>query len=152
MRSIRAVLALPIYFSSSARIETRFVFVQDELDLTTNFLARQSRRRSYRYMEGVWYVQQICFSDQLRPLVGPLRMTVEETLGASGRTAHLPSIIIAGLTTGNDEQRENTIYAVTDLAHRRVRHVPLHRPGSAHLCNPSGELSGWCQDRDPAGA
>ena len=65
--------------------------------------------------------------DELEPLVVPLRRTIEGT-GAPGAivpgfslskgvTPMVP-IIIAGLTTGNNEQRENAAYAIGDLVER----------------------------------
>ncbi|KAL4249154.1 TOG domain-containing protein [Abortiporus biennis] len=65
--------------------------------------------------------------DELEPLVVPLRRTVEST-GAPG--IHVPGfslpkgvsptvpIIIAGLTTGSNEQREQAAYAISDLVDR----------------------------------
>ncbi|GBE83943.1 eIF-2-alpha kinase activator GCN1 [Sparassis crispa] len=65
--------------------------------------------------------------DELEPLVVPLRRTIEST-GAPGR--HVPGfslpkgvsptvpIIIAGLTTGSNEQREQAAYAIGDLVER----------------------------------
>ncbi|KAF9234000.1 armadillo-type protein [Melanogaster broomeanus] len=65
--------------------------------------------------------------DELEPLVVPLRRTIEGT-GSPGQTVagfNLPkgvaptvSIIIAGLTTGSNEQRENAAYAIGDLVDR----------------------------------
>ncbi|KAF9232425.1 armadillo-type protein [Melanogaster broomeanus] len=65
--------------------------------------------------------------DELEPLVVPLRRTIERT-GSPGQTVpgfDLPkgvaptvSIIIAGLTTGSNEQRENAAYAIGDLVDR----------------------------------
>ncbi|KAF8434348.1 armadillo-type protein [Boletus edulis BED1] len=65
--------------------------------------------------------------DELEPLVVPLRRTIEGT-GAPGRSvpgfslskgvAPTVPIIIAGLTTGNNEQRENAAYAIGDLVER----------------------------------
>ncbi|KAH9944598.1 armadillo-type protein [Amylocystis lapponica] len=65
--------------------------------------------------------------DELEPLVVPLRRTIEST-GAPGRNVpgfSLPkgvsptvSIIIAGLTTGSNEQREQAAYAIGDLVER----------------------------------
>ena len=65
--------------------------------------------------------------DELEPLVVPLRRTIEST-GAPGRTVpgfDLPKgvaptvpVIIAGLTTGSNEQRENAAYAIGDLVER----------------------------------
>ena len=65
--------------------------------------------------------------DELEPLVVPLRRTVDST-GAPGRTVpgfDLPKgvspmvpIIIAGLTTGSNEQREQAAYAIGDLVER----------------------------------
>ena len=62
--------------------------------------------------------------DELEPLVVPLRRSVEFT-GAPGRfvpgfslpkgVAPMVPIIIAGLTTGSNEQRENAAYAIGDL-------------------------------------
>lgn len=65
--------------------------------------------------------------DELEPLVVPLRRTIEGT-GAPG--IHVPGfslpkgvsptvpIIIAGLTTGSNEQREQAAYAIGDLVER----------------------------------
>ncbi|KAI0764358.1 ARM repeat-containing protein [Trametes elegans] len=65
--------------------------------------------------------------DELEPLVVPLRRTIEGT-GAPG--AYVPGfslpkgispmvpIIIAGLTTGSNEQREQAAYAIGDLVER----------------------------------
>ena len=65
--------------------------------------------------------------DELEPLVVPLRRTIEST-GAPG--VHVPGfslpkgvsplvpIIIAGLTTGSNEQREQAAYAIGDLVER----------------------------------
>lgn len=65
--------------------------------------------------------------DELEPLVVPLRRTIEST-GAPGH--HVPGfslpkgvsptvpIIIAGLTTGSNEQREQAAYAIADLVER----------------------------------
>ena len=65
--------------------------------------------------------------DELESLVVPLRRTIEST-GAPGR--HVPGfslpkgvaptvpIIIAGLTTGSNEQREQAAYAIGDLVER----------------------------------
>ena len=65
--------------------------------------------------------------DELEPLVVPLRRTIEGT-GSPGRTVpgfNMPKgvgptvpIIIAGLTTGSNEQRENAAYAIGDLVER----------------------------------
>ncbi|OCH93463.1 ARM repeat-containing protein [Obba rivulosa] len=65
--------------------------------------------------------------DELEPLVVPLRRTIEST-GAPGTfvpgfslpkgVAPMVPIIIAGLTTGNNEQRENAAYAIGDLVER----------------------------------
>ncbi|KAF8131842.1 armadillo-type protein [Boletus edulis] len=65
--------------------------------------------------------------DELEPLVVPLRRTIEGT-GAPGRSvpgfslskgvAPTVPIIIAGLTTGSNEQRENAAYAIGDLVER----------------------------------
>ena len=65
--------------------------------------------------------------DELEPLVIPLRRTIETT-GAPGRTvpgfslakgvAPTVPVIIAGLTTGSNEQRENAAYAIGDLVER----------------------------------
>lgn len=65
--------------------------------------------------------------DELEPLVVPLRRTIEST-GSPGH--HVPGfslpkgvspmvpIIIAGLTTGSNEQREQAAYAIGDLVQR----------------------------------
>lgn len=65
--------------------------------------------------------------DELEPLVVPLRRSIEGT-GAPGSivpgfslpkgVAPMVPIIIAGLTTGNNEQRENAAYAIGDLVER----------------------------------
>ena len=65
--------------------------------------------------------------DELEPLVVPLRRTIDST-GAPGRTVpgfDLPKgvsptvpIIIAGLTTGSNDQREQAAYAIGDLVER----------------------------------
>ena len=65
--------------------------------------------------------------DELEALVVPLRRSIEST-GAPGRTVpgfNLPKgvsptvpIIIAGLTTGTNEQREQAAYAIGDLVER----------------------------------
>lgn len=65
--------------------------------------------------------------DELESLVVPLRRSIEST-GAPGRTVpgfNLPKgvspmvpIIIAGLTTGTNEQREQAAYAIGDLVER----------------------------------
>ena len=65
--------------------------------------------------------------DELEPLVVPLRRTIEST-GAPGRyvpglslpkgVAPTVPIIIAGLTTGSNEQREQAAYAIGDLVER----------------------------------
>ncbi|RXW23690.1 hypothetical protein EST38_g2167 [Candolleomyces aberdarensis] len=65
--------------------------------------------------------------DELEPLVVPLRRTIEST-GSPGTTVpgfNLPKgvaptvpIIIAGLTTGSNEQREQAAYAIGDLVER----------------------------------
>ncbi|EIN06629.1 ARM repeat-containing protein [Punctularia strigosozonata HHB-11173 SS5] len=65
--------------------------------------------------------------DELEPLVVPLRRTIEST-GGPGRYVpgfSLPKgvgpmvpIIIAGLTTGSNEQREQAAYAIGDLVER----------------------------------
>lgn len=65
--------------------------------------------------------------DELEPLVVPLRRTVEST-GAPGTfvpgfslpkgIAPMVPIIIAGLTTGSNEQREQAAYAISDLVER----------------------------------
>ncbi|TBU31959.1 ARM repeat-containing protein [Dichomitus squalens] len=65
--------------------------------------------------------------DELEPLVVPLRRTIEST-GAPGTCVpgfSLPKgvspmvpIIIAGLTTGSNEQREQAAYAIGDLVER----------------------------------
>lgn len=65
--------------------------------------------------------------DEYEPLVVTLRRAIEST-GAPGRAVpgfSLPKgvaptvpIIIAGLTTGNNEQRENAAYAIGDLVER----------------------------------
>ncbi|KAI0077211.1 ARM repeat-containing protein [Panus rudis PR-1116 ss-1] len=65
--------------------------------------------------------------DELEPLVVPLRRTIEST---SAPGVHVPGfslpkgvapmvpIIIAGLTTGSNEQREHAAYAIGDLVER----------------------------------
>ncbi|KAI0757516.1 ARM repeat-containing protein [Daedaleopsis nitida] len=65
--------------------------------------------------------------DELEPLVVPLRRTIEST---GGPGVHVPGfslpkgvsptvpIIIAGLTTGSNEQREQAAYAIGDLVER----------------------------------
>ncbi|TCD64479.1 translational activator of GCN4 [Steccherinum ochraceum] len=65
--------------------------------------------------------------DELEPLVVPLRRTIEGA-GAPGR--HVPGfslpkgvgfavpVVIAGLTTGSNEQREQAAYAIGDLVER----------------------------------
>ncbi|THH23082.1 hypothetical protein EUX98_g8100 [Antrodiella citrinella] len=70
--------------------------------------------------------------DELEPLVVPLRRTIEGT-GAAGR--HVPGfslpkgvafavpIVIAGLTTGSNEQREQAAYAIGDLVERTEESV-----------------------------
>ncbi|KAH9925947.1 ARM repeat-containing protein [Epithele typhae] len=65
--------------------------------------------------------------DELEPLVVPLRRTIEST-GAPGvyvpgfslpkGVAPFVPIIIAGLTTGSNEQREQAAYAIGDLVER----------------------------------
>jgi hypothetical protein len=65
--------------------------------------------------------------DELESLVVPLRRTIEST-GAPGRyvpgfslqkgVAPAVPIIIAGLTNGSNEQRENAAYAIGDLVER----------------------------------
>ena len=65
--------------------------------------------------------------DELEPLVVPLRRTIDST-GAPGRTVpgfDLPKgvaptvpIIIAGLTTGSNDQREQAAYAIGELVSR----------------------------------
>ncbi|KAF9012742.1 armadillo-type protein [Cyathus striatus] len=65
--------------------------------------------------------------DELEPLVVPLRRSIESS-GAPGQTVpgfSLPKgvaptvpIIIAGLTTGSNEQREQAAYAIGDLVER----------------------------------
>jgi hypothetical protein len=65
--------------------------------------------------------------DELEPLVVPLRRTIEST-GAPGTyvpgfslpkgVASMVPIIIAGLTTGSNEQREHAAYAIGDLVER----------------------------------
>ncbi|KAH7908270.1 armadillo-type protein [Hygrophoropsis aurantiaca] len=65
--------------------------------------------------------------DELEPLVVPLRRTIESTGGPGhcvpgfslpkGVAPAVP-IIIAGLTTGSNEQRENAAYAIGDLVER----------------------------------
>lgn len=65
--------------------------------------------------------------DELEPLVVPLRRTIEST-GAPGHyvpgfslpkgVAPTVPIIIAGLTTGSNEQREQAAYAIGDLVER----------------------------------
>jgi len=65
--------------------------------------------------------------DELEPLVVPLRRSIEST-GAPGATVpgfNLPKgvaptvpIIIAGLTTGSNDQREQAAYAISDLVER----------------------------------
>jgi hypothetical protein len=65
--------------------------------------------------------------DDLDPLVVPLRRTIESTgvPGVPVRGFSLPKgisafvpIIIAGVTTGSNEQRENAAYAIGDLVER----------------------------------
>lgn len=65
--------------------------------------------------------------DELEPLVVPLRRTIEST-GAPGTyvpgfslpkgIAPMVPIVIAGLTTGSNEQREQAAYAISDLVER----------------------------------
>jgi hypothetical protein len=65
--------------------------------------------------------------DELEPLVVPLRRTIESTGGPGiyvpglslpkGVSPTLP-IIIAGLTTGTNEQREQAAYAISDIVER----------------------------------
>ena len=65
--------------------------------------------------------------DELEPLVVPLRRTIESTGGPGiyvpgfslpkGVSPTVP-IIIAGLTTGSNEQREQAAYAIGDLVER----------------------------------
>ena len=63
--------------------------------------------------------------DELEPLVVPLRRSIESTgppgalvPGFSKGIIPMVPIIIAGLTTGNNEQRENAAYAIGDLVER----------------------------------
>lgn len=70
--------------------------------------------------------------NEYEPLVVTLRRAIEGT-GAPGRTvpgfglpkgvASTVPIIIAGLTTGNNEQRENAAYAIGDLVERTDENV-----------------------------
>jgi len=67
--------------------------------------------------------------DELEPLVVPLRRSIEST-GSPGQHVDIPGfslpkgiapmvpIIIAGLTTGSNEQREAASYAIGDLVER----------------------------------
>ncbi|KAJ7281606.1 armadillo-type protein [Mycena rebaudengoi] len=57
--------------------------------------------------------------DELEPLVVPLRRSIEST-GSPGNYGVSPAvpIIIAGLTTGSNEQREQAAYAIGDLVER----------------------------------
>lgn len=65
--------------------------------------------------------------DELEPLVVPLRRTVEST-GSPGHyvpgfslpkgVAPMVPVVIAGLTTGSNEQREQAAYAIADLVER----------------------------------
>ncbi|PFH47401.1 hypothetical protein AMATHDRAFT_152123 [Amanita thiersii Skay4041] len=63
--------------------------------------------------------------DELEPLVVPLRRSIESTgppginvPGFHKGVAPMVPIIIAGLTTGSNEQRENAAYAIGDLVER----------------------------------
>lgn len=65
--------------------------------------------------------------DELEPLVVPLRRSIESTgapgifvpgFGLSKGVAPAVPIIIAGLTTGSNEQREQAAYAIGDLVER----------------------------------
>ncbi|KAJ6518743.1 armadillo-type protein [Mycena sanguinolenta] len=65
--------------------------------------------------------------DELEPLVVPLRRSIESTggpghyvpgFGLPKGVAPAVPIIIAGLTTGNNEQREHAAYAIGDLVER----------------------------------
>ncbi|KAJ7252741.1 armadillo-type protein [Mycena haematopus] len=65
--------------------------------------------------------------DELEPLVVPLRRSIESTggpgqyvpgFGLPKGVAPTVPIIIAGLTTGNNEQRENAAYAIGELVER----------------------------------
>ncbi|KAL0955554.1 hypothetical protein HGRIS_001793 [Hohenbuehelia grisea] len=65
--------------------------------------------------------------DELEPLVVPLRRSIESTgspghfvpgFGLPKGVAPMVPIIIAGLTTGSNEQRENAAYAIGDLVER----------------------------------
>lgn len=65
--------------------------------------------------------------DELEPLVVPLRRSIESTggpghyvpgFGLPKGVAPAVPIIIAGLTTGNNEQREQAAYAIGDLVER----------------------------------
>ncbi|KAF9561868.1 ARM repeat-containing protein [Agrocybe pediades] len=95
--------------------------------------------------------------DELEPLVVPLRRTIEST-GAPGRTVpgfDLPKgisptvpIIIAGLTTGSNEQREQAAYAIGDLVERTEENAmkpfvvpftgPLIRVATQSMAYPPG--------------
>ncbi|KIL62501.1 hypothetical protein M378DRAFT_187321 [Amanita muscaria Koide BX008] len=63
--------------------------------------------------------------DELEPLVVPLRRSIESAgpagvlvPGFNKGVSPMVPIIIAGLTTGNNEQRENAAYAIADLVER----------------------------------
>jgi hypothetical protein len=77
--------------------------------------------------EAFGYFVKSVPKDELEPLVVPLRKTIEST-GAPGWTvpgSNLPKsispavpIIIARLTTGSNDQREQAAYAIGDLVER----------------------------------
>ncbi|KAG1844996.1 armadillo-type protein [Suillus subluteus] len=87
--------------------------------------------------------------DELESLVVPLRRTIEST-GAPGRYGVAPvvPIIIAGLTNGSNEQRENAAYAIGDLVERTEKSAikpfavpftgPLIRAATQAITYPPG--------------
>ncbi|KAH9485783.1 eIF-2-alpha kinase activator gcn1 [Psilocybe cubensis] len=92
--------------------------------------------------------------DELEPLVVPLRRTIEST-GAPGRTVpgfDLPKgvaptvpIIIAGLTTGSNEQREQAAYAIGDLVERTEENAmkPFVVPFTGPLIRVATQAMGY---------
>ena len=94
-------------------------------------------------------------NDELEPLVVPLRRTIEST-GAPGHVVQVPGlclpkgvapmvpIIIAGLTTGSHEQRENAALAIGDVVLQTDE--SSIKPFVVPFTGPLIRVATWCED------
>ena len=87
------MLVLPIHFPFPARIETRFVFVQDELDSTTGLRVRQSRS-TFIPLHGKRLMRSTDLSFRTNRGLGRSALPECRRNGASRRTVQLPQGVL----------------------------------------------------------